>query len=127
MSTKNFKFSKEHEWVKTEEGKAHIGITDFAQHALGDIVFVELPKAGVKLSAGKVFASIESVKAVSEIYSPISGSVLEINKELENEPELINKDPYGNWIVIASLDNPEELNSLMNDNEYEDFCKNEKA
>jgi len=127
MSTKNLKFSKDHEWVKEEGGKAHIGITDFAQNALGNIVFVELPKAGAKLVPGKAFANIESVKAVSEIFSPISGSVLEINKELENAPELVNNDPYGSWIVVAQLDNPGELNSLMNDDQYKEFCKNEKV
>ena len=127
MSTKNLKFSKDHEWVKAEEKKAYIGITDFAQHALGDIVFVELPKTGVKLAAGKAFASVESVKAVSEIFSPVSGSILSVNKELENSPELVNKDPYGSWIVMVELDNPDELNSLMNDEQYGEFCKNEKV
>ena len=127
MSTKNLKFSKDHEWVKAEGKKAYIGITDFAQHALGDIVFVELPKTGVKLAAGKAFASVESVKAVSEIFSPVSGSILSVNKELENSPELVNKDPYGSWIVMVELDNPDELNSLMNDEQYGEFCKNEKV
>ncbi|MCL2704957.1 MAG: glycine cleavage system protein GcvH [Spirochaetaceae bacterium] len=127
MSTNNLKFSKDHEWIKEEGKKAYIGITDYAQNALGNIVFVELPKAGAKLVAGKAFANIESVKAVSEIFSPISGSVLEINKALENSPELVNEDPYGSWIVLASLDNPEELNSLMDDDKYKEFCKNEKV
>ena len=127
MSTKNLKFSKDHEWIKTEEGKTYIGISDFAQNALGDIVFVDLPKPGAKITAGKPFASVESVKAVSDIFSPITGSILEINKALEDAPELINNDPYGSWIVIVSLDNPAELNSLMSDNEYAEFCKNEKV
>jgi len=127
MSTKNLKFSENHEWIKEEGGKAHIGISDFAQNALGNIVFVELPKVGAKLVPGKAFANIESVKAVSEIFSPISGSVLEINKELENAPELVNSDPYGSWIVVAQLDNTEELNSLMNDEEYKEFCKSHKV
>ena len=127
MSTKNLKFSKDHEWVKIEEGKAFIGISDFAQRALGDIVFVELPKAGTKLAANKAFASVESVKAVSEIISPVSGTIVAINEKLEESPELINQDPYGAWVIQLELDNPAELNSLMDEKEYEDFCKTQKV
>ena len=127
MSTKNLGFSKDHEWVKAEGKKAYIGITDYAQHALGNIVFVEMPKVGTKLVQGKAFANVESVKAVSEIFSPISGTVSAINEALEDSPELVNEDPYGSWIVTAELDNPDELNALMNDDEYGEFCKNEKV
>ena len=127
MSTKNLRFSKDHEWVKAEGKKAHIGITDYAQHALGNIVFVELPKVGTKLVPGKAFANVESVKAVSEIFSPISGSVSAINEALEDKPELVNEDPYGSWIVLAELDNPDELNALMDEEKYGEFCKNEKV
>ena len=120
------KFTKEHEWIKIEEGAALIGISHFAQHSLGDIVFVELPKIGGKLTAGKAFGSIESVKAVSELFAPVSGNVVDVNKTLEDAPELLNEDAYANWIVKVELDDENELASLMIESEYEEFCKNEK-
>ncbi|MCL1858739.1 MAG: glycine cleavage system protein GcvH [Oscillospiraceae bacterium] len=121
------KFTQKHEWVKSEGKTAYIGISDFAQNALGDIVFVELPQTGAKLESGKAFGSVESVKAVSEIYAPVSGTVTEVNSELEDAPELLNADAYESWIVKIELDaNSEtELDSLMNEEEYGEFCKNE--
>ena len=120
------KFTKKHEWVRVEADAAYIGISDFAQQALSDIVFVELPKIGSKLEAGKMFASVESVKAVSDVYAPVSGTVLEINEELENAPELINEDAYESWIVKIELANDQELAALMTEEEYEGYCENEK-
>jgi len=119
------KFTEKHEWIKTEGTAAYVGISDFAQNALSDIVFVELPKTGVRLEAGKTFASVESVKAVSELFAPVSGTVIEINEELENAPELLNANAEGTWIVKIELDDAGELDSLMNKEEYEEFCKNE--
>ena len=92
---KQFRYTKEHEWVDAKDGNARIGITDYAQHELGDVVFVELPAAGTALTAGKTFGSVESVKAVSDIYAPASGEVVEANSTLQNKPELINTDPHG--------------------------------
>ena len=119
------KFTKEHEWVKQDGGAAYIGISDFAQNALSDIVYVELPKIGSKFQAGKTFGSVESVKAVSELYAPVSGIVLEINDELENAPELLNANANETWIIKIELENAGELDSLMNKEEYEEFCKHE--
>jgi len=117
------KFTKDHEWIKADGGTAYIGISDFAQNALSDIVFVELPKIGSKFIAGKSFGSVESVKAVSELYAPVSGTVTEINAELENAPELLNANADETWLVKIELDNAGELDSLMNKEEYEEFCK----
>ncbi len=123
MSTKSLKFSQEHEWVRTEGVTAYIGISDFAQQALGDIVFVDLPKTGAKISAGKVFAAVESVKAVSDIFAPISGKIIEVNEALNDAPELINEDPYENWIVMVEMEEPSELLNLMDSEAYDEFCK----
>jgi len=121
------KFTKKHEWIRVEGGEAFIGLSDFAQHALSDIVFVELPKVGAKLEAGKMFASVESVKAVSDVYAPASGTVLATNEELENAPELINESPMESWIAKISLANAAELDVLMDEAEYEEFCKTEET
>ena len=118
------KFTKKHEWIKVEGGIAYIGITDFAQHALSDIVFVELPNIGVKIEAGKMFASVESVKAVSDVFAPASGTVMEVNEGLENAPELLNLDANENWIAKIELADDKELASLMDEEAYEEFCKN---
>lgn len=119
------KFTKKHEWIKVEGGAACIGITDFAQHALGDIIFVELPKIGAKIEAGKMFASVESVKAVSDVFAPASGTVVEINEALENAPELLNENADENWIAKIELADAGELDALMDTAAYEEFCKNE--
>ena len=118
------KFTEKHEWVRVEDKAAYIGISDFAQHALSDIVFVELPKIGAKLEAGVVFASVESVKAVSDVFAPVSGTVIAINEELENAPELLNENAEETWIVKIELADEKEVNALMNKEEYEEYCKN---
>ena len=118
-------FTKKHEWIKAEGKSASVGISDFAQCSLGDIVFVELPKVGAKLEAGKAFASVESVKAVSELYAPVSGVVTEVNEQLEDAPELLNEDAYENWVVKIEISDESELGALMGEDEYEEFCKNE--
>lgn len=121
---KQFHYTKEHEWVDAKDGIARIGITDYAQHELGDVVFVELPAAGTPLKAGKTFGSVESVKAVSDIYAPASGEVIEANPTLQNKPELINTDPHGEgWLVKVKLANPAELNSLMDAAAYEAYIE----
>ena len=119
----SMKFTKQHEWAKAEESMAYVGLSDFAQKALGDIVFVELPAVGAQLTAGESFGSVESVKAVSELNAPISGKVVRINQALEDTPELLNEDANGNWIIAVEMDDASELNALMNDVEYEEFCQ----
>ena len=108
--------------MKVENDRAHIGITDFAQKSLGDIVFVELPDIGSKISAGDAFGVVESVKAASDVYCPISGTVTKVNEELNDSPENINKDAYEAWIIEIEISNPSELGNLMDEKEYEDFC-----
>jgi len=116
------KYSKEHEWVRVEGNVAVIGITDHAQSALGDIVFVELPKAGAAAQFMKSFGVVESVKAASDVFSPVSGKVAAANEALANTPELLNKDCYGaGWMVKVELSNPAELNRLMDDKQYAAF------
>lgn len=119
-----FRYTKDHEWIEAKGDVATIGITDYAQHELGDVVFVELPANGTKLETGKTFSSVESVKAVSEIYAPASGQVLEANSELQNKPEIINSDPHGaGWLVKVKLSNPAEIQSLMDAAAYEAFIE----
>ena len=124
---KQFRYTKEHEWVDAKDGNARIGITDYAQHELGDVVFVELPATSTALIAGKTFGSVESVKAVSDIYAPASGEVVEANSALQNKPELINTDPHGEgWLVKVKLANPAQLNSLMDAAGYEAYIEEKK-
>jgi len=119
---KNYRYTKEHEWINVEGGVATIGITDYAQHELGDVVFVELPKPGAKIEAGKSFGTVESVKAVSEIYAPVAGEVIEANGELQNTPETINTDPHGAaWLIKVRLTNAAELSGLMDAAGYEAY------
>jgi glycine cleavage system H protein len=118
----NYHYTKEHEWVDVKDDVATVGITDYAQSELGDVVFVELPQPGGKLSKGKSFGTVESVKAVSEIYAPASGEVLEANGELQNKPEAINADPHGAaWLVKIKLSTPAELGGLMDARAYEAY------
>ena len=118
----HYRYTKEHEWVDAKDGVATIGITDYAQSELGDVVFVELPQPGAKLEAGKSFGTVESVKAVSEIYAPASGEVLEANGELQAKPETINSDPHGSaWLVKVRLADPKELSALMDAPAYEAY------
>jgi glycine cleavage system H protein len=123
----NYRYTKEHEWIEAKGDAATIGITDYAQHELGDVVFVELPAAGTKLASGKTFGSIESVKAVSEIYAPASGEVVSANSDLQNKPETINNDPHGaGWLVKVKLANPAELSGLMDAAAYEAYIEEKK-
>ena len=122
----NLHYSKDHEWVRVEEDMAVIGITDHAQEQLGDVVYVELPKAGEEFAAHDSFGSVESVKAVSEIFTPVSGKVAEVNQSLADEPEKVNKDPYGEgWMIKMTLSKSGEVDSLLTAAEYEDFTKAE--
>ncbi len=121
----DYKYTKEHEWLKSDGKTATIGITSYAQDSLGDIVFVDLPKVGTELSAGKTFGSVESVKAVSDLYAPASGTVTEVNGELATAPEKINKDAHGSWMIKIALKNPSDLNSLLSAADYEKFVAEE--
>lgn len=118
-------YSKDHEWVRVEENRAYIGITDYAQDSLGSIVYVELPKESKVLSKGEVLGVVESVKAASDIFAPISGTVVEINKSLVDNPELINESPYENFIAVLSFEKSEELNELLSPAQYEELTKGE--
>ena len=123
----DFKYTKEHEWIKADGKIATIGITNYAQGSLGDIVFVELPKPGSELTAGKAFGSVESVKAVSDLYAPASGTVTEVNGELNTAPEKINQDAHSAWLMKITLKDPGELNSLLSAADYEKFVADEGA
>jgi len=119
------KYTKEHEWIKVVGQEAVVGITDHAQESLGDIVFVDLPKAGAEIAAGKTFGSVESVKAVSDLYAPASGTVTEVNGELATSPEKINKDAHASWMIKLTLKDPNELNGLLSAADYEKFVAEE--
>jgi glycine cleavage system H protein len=122
MYPKDYRYTKEHEWVKVDGSNGTVGITDYAQHELGDVVFVEMPKIGTQLKPRQSFGTIESVKAVSEIFSPISGEVTETNPALADSPELINKDPHGAaWLVKLRLADPKEADGLMDAAAYEAY------
>jgi glycine cleavage system H protein len=122
MYPSNYRYTKDHEWIDVKGDTGTVGITDYAQHELGDVVFVELPKVGAKLTAGKALGTVESVKAVSEIYSPASGEVTEINATLSDSPETINKDPHGAaWLVKVKLSNSSELSGLMDAAAYQKY------
>jgi glycine cleavage system H protein len=123
----NYKYSKDHEWIDVKGDTATVGITDYAQTELGDVVFVELPAAGTKLTAGKQFASVESVKAVSEIYAPASGEATESNAALQAKPETINSDPHGaGWLIKLKLSSAAELDALMDAAAYEKYIEEKK-
>jgi glycine cleavage system H protein len=121
----DYKYTKEHEWLKPDGKTATIGITSYAQDSLGDIVFVDLPKVGAELTAGKTFGSVESVKAVSDLYAPASGTVTEVNVDLATAPEKINKDAHGSWMIKIELKNPGDLSSLLSAADYEKFVAEE--
>ena len=120
-----FKYTKEHEWIKADGKNGTIGITHYAQESLGDIVFVELPKVGSEISAGKTFGTVESVKAVSDLFAPASGTVTEVNGELASAPEKINQDAHGAWMIKITLKDPGELSSLLSAADYEKFVAEE--
>ena len=119
-------YSKDHEWVRVEGDIAVVGITDYAQDSLGDVVYVELPKVGESFAANESFGSVESVKAVSEVFSPVTGEISAANDSLNDEPEKVNQDPYGDgWMIRVKMTNPGEVDSMLTAAEYEDFTKAE--
>ncbi len=119
------KYTKEHEWIQANGSAATIGITDYAQQSLGDIVFVELPKVGADVAVGKTFGTVESVKTVSDLFAPASGSVTEVNPALATSPENVNKDAHGSWMVKINLKDPKELDALLSAADYEKFVAEE--
>jgi glycine cleavage system H protein len=122
MYPADYRYTKQHEWIQVQNGVGTIGITDYAQQELGDVVYVEMPKIGVKINAGSSFGSIESVKAVSEIFSPVSGEITEINSALVEKPEKINEDPHKSaWLIKVKLDNPKEVSQLMDAAAYQSY------
>jgi glycine cleavage system H protein len=128
MYPSDYRYTKDHEWIKVSGETGTIGITDYAQHELGDVVFVELPAVGKQITAGKVFGTIESVKAVSEIFAPVSGEVTETNAALTTTPEVVNSDPHGAaWLIKAKLSNPAEVSSLMDAAAYQAFISEKEA
>ncbi|MBZ5565566.1 MAG: glycine cleavage system protein GcvH [Acidobacteriia bacterium] len=128
MYPPEFLYTKDHEWIRMDESIGTIGITDFAQKELGDIVFVELPKPGDHVTASESFGTVESVKAVSEIYAPVSGEVTGVNGKLQNDPELLNADPHGEaWLIRVEVSDRREIEKLMTADEYEAYLKKEKA
>jgi len=121
----NYKYTKEHEWIEFDGAKGTVGITDYAQNSLGDIVFVDLPKVGDTLEAHKIFGSVESVKAVSDLYSPVSGTVTAVNEELKDAPEKINADANKTWMLKLDVSNASELDGLLSVADYEKFISEE--
>lgn len=119
----SYRYTREHEWIDAGAGK--VGITDYAQNTLGDIVFVDLPKVGATIEKGKVFGSVESVKAVSDLYSPVTGTVIEVNEELATAPEKINSDAHGAWMLKVKIADPSELDGLLSAGDYEKYVKEE--
>ncbi len=128
MYPPEFLYTKDHEWIRVDESVGTIGITDYAQKELGDVVFVELPKPGDHVTAAESFGTIESVKAVSEIYSPVNGEVTAVNGKLQNNPEIVNTDPHGDaWLIKVRLADRTEIDKLMTADEYEAYIQQEKA
>jgi glycine cleavage system H protein len=119
------KYTKEHEWIQVNGNSATVGITDYAQESLGDIVFVEVPKVGAELTAGKTFGTVESVKAVSDLFAPASGTVTEVNADLATSPEKVNKDAHGSWMLKMTLKNPADVAGLLSAADYEKFVAEE--
>ena len=119
----SYRYTREHEWIEVGAGK--VGITDYAQNTLGDIVFVDLPKVGATVEKGKVFGSVESVKAVSDLYSPVTGTVLEVNEELATAPEKINTDAHGAWMLKVKIADPSQVDELLSAEDYEKYVKEE--
>src|SRR5688500_15268966 len=122
----NLRYSKDHEWVLVDTDTAAIGITDYAQHSLGDVVYIDMPRVGDKFGAHEAFGSVESVKAVSEVFIPIAGEVVEVNDGLNDTPEKVNADPYGDaWVIKVKMENPLEADSLLSAEEYEEYLSNQ--
>jgi len=123
MSPQDLLYTKEHEWMRVSGSTGTVGITDHAQEQLGDVVYVELPKTGDRFTAGQSFGTVESVKAVSELFMPVSGEVIEVNAHLGAAPEIVNKDPYGDgWMIRIRLDNAAETSALMSAQQYEEYA-----
>ena len=118
-----FKYTKDHEWIEISGGRGKIGITDYAQQQLGDVVYVELPEVGAKVKQGQSFGTIESVKAVSELYSPVTGEIVEVNSALKDKPEAVNANPHESWMVVIKLTNPGEAGALLDAAQYQDLVK----
>jgi len=118
-----FKYTKDHEWIELAGDRGKIGITDYAQQQLGDVVYMELPEVGAKLKAGQSFGTIESVKAVSELYAPVSGEVVEVNTALKSRPETVNTDPHASWIIVVKLSEPGETGTLLDASQYQELVK----
>jgi glycine cleavage system H protein len=118
-----FKYTKDHEWVELSGDRARIGITEYAQQQLGDVVYIELPDVGAKLKQGQSFGTIESVKAVSELYAPLSGEVVDVNTALKDKPEAVNKDPHGSWMIVVKVASPAEAGALLDPAQYSDLTK----
>jgi glycine cleavage system H protein len=117
------KYTKDHEWIEAAGDRGKVGITDYAAQQLGDVVYIELPEVGAKLKAGQSFGTIESVKAVSELYSPVSGEVVEVNGALKDKPEAVNGDPHASWMIVLKLADPSELASLLDASQYDALVK----
>jgi glycine cleavage system H protein len=122
----DLKYTKEHEWIKVDGNSGTIGITDYAQNSLGDIVFVELPKVGGEITSGKSFGTVESVKAVSDLFAPVSGTVTEVNQELATAPEKVNSEPHKAWMIKVTLKNPSEIGGLLSSADYDKFIAEEQ-
>ena len=118
-----FKYTKEHEWIDIDGGRGRLGITDYAQQQLGDVVYIDLPEIGTKLKAGQSFGTIESVKAVSELYSPVSGEVVDVNSTLKTKPEAVNTDPHGSWLIVIRMTNAAETAALLDAAQYASLVK----
>jgi glycine cleavage system H protein len=122
----NLLYTRDHEWIQVEGDQGRIGISDFAQHHLGDIVYIELPEIGAEPAQGAAIGVIESVKGVATLFCPAGGTIIEVNQDLEESPELLNQDPYKNWIAVVELGNMDDLNNLMNPHVYAEHCKHEE-
>ena len=118
-----YKYTKDHEWIELTGDTGKVGITDYAQQQLGDVVYVELPEVGAKLKQGQSFGTIESVKAVSELYSPVTGEVVDVNAALKDKPETVNANPHGSWMIVVKLANPGEAGALLDVSQYQDLVK----
>ncbi|HSL20897.1 MAG TPA: glycine cleavage system protein GcvH [Vicinamibacterales bacterium] len=123
MYPADLKYTKDHEWIRVSGTDAHVGITDYAQKQLGDVVFVELPEVGRRVKQGEVFGTIESVKAVSELFSPVSGEVVEVNNALADHPEKVNTEPHSTWMIRLKIENPSDASTLLDSAAYSDFVK----
>ena len=118
MYPQDLKYTKDHEWIRVEGGRGRVGVTHYAQEQLGDVVYVELPEAGSSFKPGEQFGSIESVKAVSDLYCPVGGTVVEVNATLADTPEAVNQDPHAAWMIVLELDNPDDVGSLLDAASY---------